>query len=274
MTILAFVLLALAIIQLVVGGLAWTGKLPGNNIIGIRIPEARSSEEMWVLTHKIAGPLWIAAGVALLFSGLLAFNVSGLGWALVMIGVLAWLILVGMGAGMAANAVALIDASKKNTDDHSTDTPGAAPTSPENTMTTETTDSSAPHTTAPAVDNAALLAAAGKLSFATATGVASAADTSGGACTAEGCEPATAPASAPAANSNTNDQSDAARTDASCADASCTDSSCEDEDPSKDCGVSGGCGSCALNGACEGGDAAYNSSVDMAALQRAAEKQT
>lgn len=66
--------------------------------------------------------------------------------------------------------------------------------------------------------------------------------------------------------------------------ASCGDSGCEDscgdacgeeaapapaKDPSADCGVTGGCGTCGLNGMCEGG-ATGSASVDRDALRRAA----
>ncbi|WP_146128902.1 SdpI family protein [Corynebacterium sp. 13CS0277] len=230
MTILASVLLVLAAIQLVVGILAWTGKLPGNNIIGIRIPEARSSEEMWVLTHRIAGPLWTAAGVALLFAGVLGFTARGWMLLLVMVGVLAWLVFVGMGAGMAANAVALIDASEKNK-------PSTTPA--EQAPSAETPADAADAAPKVSVDNAALLAAAAHLQAPAGM------DTGVEMCTPAGCTPADTAAGA-----------------------------CEEDDPSKDCGVTGGCGSCALNGSCEGGDAAFAAKgVDLDALQRAATQQ-
>ncbi|APT85727.1 SdpI family protein [Corynebacterium aquilae] len=191
MNILGVLLLVLAVIQLGIGVAAWSGKLPGNNIIGIRIPEARASEEMWVLTHRIAGPLWTLGALSLGFGGLLAFVVSGYWWLLVMLAVVGWLVLMGMGAGMAANAAALIDASNK--DEGGCCSSGGGEDSAE-----------------------------------------------GGCCT-------------PAAND-------------------ADSSSCADEDPSKDCGVSGGCGSCALNGSCEGGGDAFNANagVNLDGVRKAA----
>lgn len=162
MILLAVVLLVIAILTAIIGVLAWTQKLPGNAVIGIRVPEVRKSQELWQTAHRIAGPFWTLAGLFLAFGGIVAASANGWMWLLVVISVVAWLVFLGMGAGMAAHTVALIDAQ-------------AAATA------------------------------------------------------SEGC------------------------------------CSSEPSDPAADCGVSGGCGSCALNGSCEGG-----ATIDLEAARRAA----
>ena len=66
--------------QLVAGGLAWSGKLPGNGVVGLNIPEVRTSRERWDAAHRIAGPLWTLSGVALVFATLIAVVASGWLW--------------------------------------------------------------------------------------------------------------------------------------------------------------------------------------------------
>lgn len=41
-----------------------------NYTMGIRVPWTLASEENWRKTHRIAGPLWVAGGVLIVFSGL------------------------------------------------------------------------------------------------------------------------------------------------------------------------------------------------------------
>lgn len=110
MIFLAAVLLILGVFLFVVGVLAATRKLPGNGIIGIRVPEVRKSRELWDTAHAVAGPTWIASGVSMLFAGMLSLTATGAMWIVVALAVVASLVLLGMGAGMGAHTVALIDA--------------------------------------------------------------------------------------------------------------------------------------------------------------------
>lgn len=125
MIVFAVLLLVLAVFTTVVGVLAWRMKLPGNGVIGIRVPEVRKSKEYWDTAHSIAGPLWTLAGITLMFGGFLALSATGWIWLLVMITVAAWLVFLGMGAGMAAHTVALMDArrccSEKPAEDSASD---------------------------------------------------------------------------------------------------------------------------------------------------------
>lgn len=111
MIVLSVLLFVLGIAVLVTGLMGLTGTLPGNRWVGLRIPEVRKSKDMWVTGHRIAGPFWTGAGVALLLSGLV--SLQG-GWLWVVAGVLAIgaLALIGIGAANAAHIVAQIDLRK------------------------------------------------------------------------------------------------------------------------------------------------------------------
>lgn len=111
MIVLSVLLFILGAAVLVIGVLAVTAKLPGNRWVGLRIPEVRKNREMWDTGHRIAGPTWTGAGVALI-----AASVVGLqgGWLWVVSGLLVVgaLFLIGMGAALAAQTLAKIDHAK------------------------------------------------------------------------------------------------------------------------------------------------------------------
>lgn len=204
MTIVATILIFLGLIQLAIGVAGWTGRLPGNPYVGIRVPEVRKSQELWDTAHRIAGPFWSLAGLTLAAAGALTLNAEGWAWGLVVVAILATLVFIGMGAGMAAHTVALIDA--RASQDASCGDGGCG---------------------------------CGE------GGCGSADDTGAGATAASSCG-----------------------TDA---DACCSDTPAED--PAKDCGVTGGCGSCSLNGMCEGGNERFQApAVDLSGVRKAAEQ--
>lgn len=174
--------------QLVAGGLAWSGKLPGNGVVGLNIPEVRTSRERWDAAHRIAGPLWTLSGVALVFATLIAVVASGWMWLAFAFALLCAVVAQGVAGYMAARSAAVWAMR---------------------------------------------------------------------------------------------DEIEASRNDAGCGDGSgcgcCGDGAAEASeepyDPSKDCGVAGGCGSCALNGSCEQSAAAPlggGADVNVDAVLRAA----
>lgn len=188
MIVIPVILLVVALFIAVVAGLAWSAKLPGNNWIGIRAPEARKSRENWDITHRIAGPPWAVSALGFFGSAALSFvaiqpDASGWMWLWVVVAVLLGLTMLGVGAAIGSHTIALYDAKKS-----------------------------------------------------------AEADAASGCCSSGG---------------------DGA--------ASCGDSAAAD--PSSDCGVSGGCGSCGLSGMCVGGATGATGSdatVDREALRRAA----
>ncbi|WP_273412308.1 SdpI family protein [Corynebacterium appendicis] len=73
-----FIVFALAL--LIPGLLAALGRLPGNNVVGLHVPEVRKDEEIWVQAHKVAGPYLILGGLALAFGSAFAFIADGWLW--------------------------------------------------------------------------------------------------------------------------------------------------------------------------------------------------
>lgn len=110
--ILAIVLAVVGLAAILVGALGWAGKLPGNSVVGIHVPEVRKSKELWDLAHRIAGPLWVFSGVLFLFAAAFVTVVSGWAYlapAALVVGALA---AIGAGAGRAAHTVAAVDARR------------------------------------------------------------------------------------------------------------------------------------------------------------------
>lgn len=108
--ILGIILLVIAVLLAIVGALGWTGKLPGNSFIGLKVPEVRKSEDLWELAHKIAGPFWILGAAALAFGGAFSFVATGWWWTLPAFTIVIALGSVGTGAAKAAHTVAALDA--------------------------------------------------------------------------------------------------------------------------------------------------------------------
>lgn len=107
--------LVVAICVAVVAGLAWSAKLPGNNWIGIRAPEARKSQENWDITHRVAGPPWAVSAVAFLGAAALGFlavrpEASGWLWLWFAVAVLGGVAMLGVGAAIGSHTIALYDA--------------------------------------------------------------------------------------------------------------------------------------------------------------------
>lgn len=109
MIVLTIVLVVLALAVLTVGFLGFTQKLPGNGVIGLRIPEVRKSAENWNLAHKIAGPAWMGSGVALLGAALMTLRISGWMWLVFALLIVGALFLIGMGSAMAASTMAKLE---------------------------------------------------------------------------------------------------------------------------------------------------------------------
>ena len=74
------VFIVLTLLLLIPGALASTGKLPGNKWFGLHVPAVRKDRGIWDQAHKVAGPFWVLAGVALAFGAAFAFISSGWMW--------------------------------------------------------------------------------------------------------------------------------------------------------------------------------------------------
>lgn len=120
-----FIVCALAL--LIPGALATAGRLPGNSIVGLRVPEVRKDEGIWVQAHRIVGPYLIFGGAALAFGAAFSFIASG--WLWLVPAVLAVLAVVAcaLGGNMGARAARLIDDARNADATNSTDaTPAPA----------------------------------------------------------------------------------------------------------------------------------------------------
>ena len=109
MIVLTILLVILALVVLTVGLLGFIEKLPGNGVVGLRIPEVRKSSENWVLAHKIAGPAWMGAGAALLGAALLTTGIGVWMWLVFALLIVGALFLIGMGSAMAASTMARLE---------------------------------------------------------------------------------------------------------------------------------------------------------------------
>lgn len=129
MTIVGILVLCLALALTVIGSLSWAERLPGNSYIGIRVPEVRKSQELWNIAHKMAGPLWVAGGIAAFLAGLLCFTESGWLWILAVALLVATLVLVSLGASAGARAVSIL-AAEEHSNDSCCSSGDAAPAEP------------------------------------------------------------------------------------------------------------------------------------------------
>lgn len=111
MIVLSVLLFVLGVAVLVTGLMGLAGRLPGNRWVGLRIPEVRKSKDMWVTGHRIAGPFWTGAGIALLLGGLVSLQ-GGWLWAVAGVLTVGALALIGTGAANAAHIMAQIDLRK------------------------------------------------------------------------------------------------------------------------------------------------------------------
>ncbi|MGP6174187.1 SdpI family protein [Corynebacterium sp. A21] len=110
------VLLVLALVLLIAGVMATSRRLPGNKIIGLRVPEVRKSKEIWDGSHAVAGPLWIFGGVALTFGGLIAFIASGWLWVFPAVTLVVGIVALASGANVGARTATLLDARHQDED--------------------------------------------------------------------------------------------------------------------------------------------------------------
>lgn len=115
MPVIGIVLLVCAAILLIVGGVAAMRKLPGNNVIGLRVEEVRESREVWDLAHAVSGPVWMLGGAALAFGALLAMRAEGWMWVLPIISVFIAVLAISVGSNLGARAAYL--AAEKNRED-------------------------------------------------------------------------------------------------------------------------------------------------------------
>lgn len=99
----------LAVFLIVVGTMASTKRLPGNNYIGLRLQEIRKSREAWDNAHRIAGPFWILSGVCLIFGGIVALSAEGWMWLLPVLTFVAAVLALSVGSNLGSRAAFLYE---------------------------------------------------------------------------------------------------------------------------------------------------------------------
>lgn len=106
-----------ALLFLVPGAMATAGKLPGNNFIGLRLPEVRKSEHTWIAAHRVVGPFALLAGVAMAIGAAFAFIAQGWVWVAPAIALIAAIAAFAVGGNYGARAAKLTDAALNHPDE-------------------------------------------------------------------------------------------------------------------------------------------------------------
>lgn len=110
MIVLTIVLVIVGLAFFIAGLLGAVGKLPGNPVVGLRVPEVRKSEELWNTAHRIVGPAWMGAGAAFIGAALITLKVSGWMWLIFALLLVGAVFLIGLGSALGAHTVARLDA--------------------------------------------------------------------------------------------------------------------------------------------------------------------
>lgn len=110
MIVLTVVLVVVGLAFFIAGLLGAVGKLPGNQVVGLRVPEVRKTEELWNTAHRIVGPAWMGAGAAFIGAALITLKVSGWMWLVFALLLVGAAFLIGLGSALGAHAVARLDA--------------------------------------------------------------------------------------------------------------------------------------------------------------------
>lgn len=109
------VFILLTLLLLIPGAMASAGKLPGNKWIGLHVPAVRKNQAIWDQAHKVAGPFWLLAGVALAFGAAFSFIASGWMWLLPAVAFLAAVVAASLGGNFGARAAAAVEQAQDNT---------------------------------------------------------------------------------------------------------------------------------------------------------------
>ncbi|MCQ4624336.1 SdpI family protein [Corynebacterium sp. CCUG 69979] len=113
--IIGILLIIAALALLIPGVLATAGRLPGNSVVGLRVPEVRKDEEVWDTAHKVVGPFLILAGVALAFGAAFSFIAHGWLWAAPVLLIIAAVVAVAVGGNQGARTAQLVDEARTQT---------------------------------------------------------------------------------------------------------------------------------------------------------------
>lgn len=106
-----FAVLTLALF--IPGALATAGKLPGNKWVGLHVPAVRKDQGIWDQAHKVAGPFWLLAALALAFGAAFSFIASGWMWVLPVVGLVAAVVAASVGGNFGARAATMVEKARE-----------------------------------------------------------------------------------------------------------------------------------------------------------------
>ncbi|PAT15943.1 hypothetical protein CKJ84_00425 [Corynebacterium sp. NML 120412] len=112
-----------ALLFLIPGAMATAGKLPGNNVIGLRLPEVRKNESTWVTAHRVVGPFALLAGVAMAIGAAFAFIAEGWVWVAPAVALIAAVAAFAVGGNYGTKAAKLADAALHEPDEPTEEAP-------------------------------------------------------------------------------------------------------------------------------------------------------
>lgn len=106
-----FAVLTLALF--IPGALATAGKLPGNKWVGLHVPAVRKDQGIWDQAHKVAGPFWLLAALALAFGAAFSFIASGWMWVLPVVALVAAVVAASVGGNFGARAATMVEQARE-----------------------------------------------------------------------------------------------------------------------------------------------------------------
>lgn len=111
------IFIVLALLLLVPGALAAAGNLPGNKWVGLHVPAVRKDRAIWNQAHKVAGPFWVLAGVALAFGAAFSFIAAGWMWVLPAVAVVAAVVAASLGGNFGARAAVAVEQAREKAEE-------------------------------------------------------------------------------------------------------------------------------------------------------------
>ena len=111
--VIGIVFAVLTIALFIPGALATAGKLPGNKWVGLHVPAVRKDQGIWDQAHKVAGPFWLLAALALAFGAAFSFIASGWMWVLPVVALVAAVIAASVGGNFGARAATMVENARE-----------------------------------------------------------------------------------------------------------------------------------------------------------------
>lgn len=111
--VIGIVFAVLTLVLFIPGALATAGKLPGNKWVGLHVPAVRKDQGIWDQAHKVAGPFWLLASLALAFGTAFSFIASGWMWVLPAIALVAAVVAASVGGNFGARAATMVEKARE-----------------------------------------------------------------------------------------------------------------------------------------------------------------